>query len=225
MVERPRLLLIRPKVQSLAFLADCEARLGRRIDAVVSPIIDIEPIGEIPDLDGYGTVIFTSSNAVRQMSENLKGRLVATVGDATAELARSLGADATVFGETANDLLDRAEALVPPVLICRGVHARVDLQAELTARGVAATSVIVYDQVARSLTPLAVDLLSGSNPVILPLFSPRSAMLLSREPLRAPMNVIAISEAVKAAWTGASIARVAKEPNSKAVCDLVTEAL
>ena len=69
MTERSHLLLIRPKAQSEAFLADCETRLGRQIDAVISPIIDIRPLGGIPDLDGFGTVVFSSANGVRKVSD------------------------------------------------------------------------------------------------------------------------------------------------------------
>jgi len=225
MLERPRLLLIRPKAQSEAFLADCEARLERQIDAVISPIIDIKPLGVDPDLDGFRTVIFSSGNGVRQLADRLAGRNVVTVGRATAEIARSFGAEVSAFGETAADLLDRAHELVPPVLVCRGVHTRVNLAVELQAQDIAADSAIIYDQVARPLTSDATDLLNGPTSVVVPLFSPRSAALLSQYPHAAPLNVIAISNAVKAAWIGNSVASVAKAPTSKAVCDLVSVAL
>lgn len=225
MAERPRLLLIRPKAQSEAFLADCEARLKRRIDAVISPIIEIKPLGNGLDLDGFGTVIFSSGNGVRQLSDKLAGRKVVTVGHATAEIAWSFGAEATAFGETARDLLDRARELVPPVLVCRGVYTRVDLAAELRAQGIPADSATVYDQIAQPLTSDASDLLNGSAPVVVPLFSPRSAALLSQHSYAAPLNVITISDAVKAAWIGEPVAMVAKAPTSKAVCELVTVAL
>ena len=225
MAERSHLLLIRPKVQSEAFLADCEARLGHQIDAVISPIIDIRPLGGIPDLDGFGTVVFSSANGVRQVSDKLAGRNVVTVGDATAKVARSFNADAAAFGETANDLLDRASELVPPVLVCRGVHARVDLASELQDRGITTDSAVIYDQVAQPLTADAVDLLNGTVPVVIPLFSPRSAALLSKQRCSAPLKVIAISDAVKSAWSGEPVAKIAKAPTSMAVRDLVTVAL
>lgn len=225
MAERPCLLLIRPKAQSEAFLADCEARLKRRIQAVISPIIDIRPLGNVPDLDGFGTVIFSSANGVKQLSDRLVGRKVVTVGHATADVARSFGADATAFGETASDLLDRAADLEPPVLVCRGVHSRVDLAAELQIQGISAKAVVVYDQVELPMTSEALAVLNGNKPVVVPLFSPRSAALLSQQPHSAPLKVFAISDAVKAAWIGEPLAMVAKAPTSKAVCDLVTVAL
>lgn len=221
----PCLLLIRPEAQSLAFLADCETRLGRKIDAVVSPIIDIKPIGDVPDLGRFGTVVLTSGNAVQRLSADLAGRSVATVGENTAALARSFGADATALGDTASALLDRADVLVPPVLICRGVHTRVDLETVLNARNILTEGAIVYDQVAQALTSDAEALLQGDRPVIVPLFSPRSAKLLSKTPHSAPLIVVAISDAVKDSWAGDPVALVAKTPTSEAVCDLVAEAL
>ncbi|MDA8585811.1 uroporphyrinogen-III synthase [Rhodobacteraceae bacterium] len=224
-VEPAQLLLIRPKAQSLAFLDECEARLGRRIEAVVSPIFQIEPIGELPDLRDFGTTVVTSSNAVRRLTDNLAGRDVATVGQATADLARSYGAQIVNSAETAQALLDQVEGLTSPVLICRGVHARIDLVTALQQRGIVAKDAIIYDQIARPLSTEAIAMLSDVRHVVVPLFSPRSAVLFSEQSYSAPLKLIAISDAVRLAWAGQGDVQVARSPTSGAMCDLVTEAL
>ena len=219
------LLLTRPLAQSQRFLADCEARLGRRIDAVISPIIEIVPTGDRLDLAGVKTVIVTSGNAVRLLGEDLKGRKVVTVGAGTAELAISFGATAETYGETAQQLLANARRLVAPVLVCRGVHARIDLADELNSRGIKAWEAVLYDQAARDLSAEAFEVLSGKVRVVAPVFSPRSARLLRGQIGQAPAVILAMSDAVAEAWGPWGDIRVAAAPTSEAMCDLVTEAL
>ena len=148
-----------------------------------------------------------------------------TVGVATAELAISFGARATCLGETAEALLGRTDQLTSPVLVARGVHNRFDLAAALNTRGINAIERTVYDQLAEPLSSDALNLLSGSRPVVAPIFSPRSATLLGEYPVRAPLTVLAISAAVADAWPSATNIRVATRPDAEAMCDLVTAVL
>ena len=219
------LLLTRPLDQSRRFLSDCEALLGRKIDAMISPVFKIVPSKGMPDLDAAKTIVVTSSNAVRVLGAELEGRAVATVGAATAELARSFGARATTLGDTADEFLENTDKLQAPVLVCRGVHARVDLAVLLKARGIEATAVPVYDQVEQPLNSAAAQLLRRDRTLIAPVFSPRSAILLSRAPRTAKMVVPAISQAAADAWIGPADLRVANAPTSDAMATLVTEAL
>ena len=219
------LLLTRPEAQSKAFLKDCEIVLGRNVPCVISPIFDIVPVGSVPDLSNSGTIIVTSGHAVRRLSNSIQGRSVVTVGAATADLARSFGAEAVAFGETAQDILDRGRELVPPVLVCRGVHARLELADELSGRGVDANEAVIYDQFAKPMTKRAVDLLAGVDPVIVPVFSPRSAALLAEYETRAPITVVAISDAAKSAWIGRGKVQVANHPTAQSMCDAVTAIL
>lgn len=219
----PVLLLTRPRAQSEEFLAICEARLGRGVSSVVSPLMRMVPTGEVPG--AAETLVVTSGNAVRILGDDLKGQRVATVGDATASLARSFGADAECLGNTAEAFLGKIGTLTPPVVVARGVHARMDLAAALTERGIEARSVTVYDQVSEPISDAAKTLLQGDTPIIAPVFSPRSAALLSASTITAPMQVLALSPAVAEAWTGPGTIRTATDPTAKAMCDLVAEAL
>lgn len=219
------LLVTRPRVQAEQFLKACEGRLGTSIQNVISPIIEIKPVGLVPDLTQFETTVVTSSNGVHRLGEALRDQRTAVVGEATAELARSFGAEVVMVAQTAAELLQDTAPLRPPVLVCRGVHARVDLKAEMTAIGIEARSCILYDQASCALSAEAQDLLIGSGPILAPVFSPRSADLLSAEKIVAPTIVLALSQAVAEAWVGSEEIRVAIRPDAKAMIDLVAEAL
>ncbi|MYA89959.1 MAG: uroporphyrinogen-III synthase [Boseongicola sp. SB0662_bin_57] len=221
----PTLLLTRPEAQSASFLADCERRLGQRIPAVISPVMDIIPVAEPPDLNEFATIVAASGNAVRQLGDSLEGRIVLTVGEATAGLARGFGARAKALGETAESFLERIGEVAFPVIVCRGRHARCNLAERLSAQGANAVDVVLYDQAPRPLSRAAHALLAGSSPVLAPVFSPRSARLLSCHSATAPVMVLAISEAARAAWRGDAEFRVARHPTADSMCDLVVEAL
>ena len=221
----PTLLLTRPEAQSTSFLADCERRLGRRIPAVISPVLDIIRVAEPPDLNAFASIVVASGNAVRQLGDTLEGRIVLTVGEATAALARGFGARAKALGETAETFLERIGDVTFPAIVCRGRHVRCNLADRLSAEGVTTVDVVLYDQVPRPLSRAGHALLAGRSPVVAPVFSPRSAELLSCYAAAAPVIVLAISTAARAAWQGDAEIRVAEHPTAESMCDLVVEAL
>ena len=61
---------------------------------------------------------------------------------------------------------------------------------------------VVYDQLSQPLSDAARQALAGMAPVILPLFSPRSARILSEQvtQARAPLWLVPISPAAAARW-------------------------
>ena len=226
--EGATLLLTRPRARSEEFLSLCEASAGRRLPSVISPVIEITDTGELPELSGYDTIILTSSNAVRRLGVSglLRGRSVATVGAHTAEFARTFGADAHCRGDDVETFLASEPTFGGPAIHCRGVHARGDLAERLSALGQVCAEAVVYDQVAQPLNPAARALLDGALPVVMPLFSPRSAKLVSASgPPHAPVTVIAMSEAVADAWQFGGDVRIAHEPRSTAMRDAVLSAL
>jgi len=218
------LLLTRPSAQSQAFLADCEGILRRRIPAVISPVIEVEPIGDLPALDDFTTLVITSGNGVRCLEHALAGRKVATVGAKTAELARRFGADAVALGETVTEFVTRARELEGPALYCRGVHTRGQLAEQLVAAGLSVSEALLYDQVSQPLTQAARALLTGEGRVVAPVFSPRSAALLSANVITAPLTVIAMSEAVRDAWQNSGDVQIAAKPTAAAMCMKIAEA-
>lgn len=220
----PTLLLTRPEAQSQAFLGLCEARLGRRIPVVLSPLMRIEPLGDLPELDRFATIVVTSGNGVKRLGSALAGRQVRTVGTGTAGKARDLGAEARALGENVDAFLAHVHDISGPVLVVRGVHSRGNLASRLAEAGHEVEEAVLYDQVAVPLNSAARGLLAGSSPVVAPVFSPRTAQLLAATTIEAPLTVIAISPAAAEAWRGVGKVRVAERPDAEAMCDLVGQA-
>lgn len=218
------LLLTRPEPQSRAFLAKCEAAMQRRLPVVVSPLLRIEPVGEVPDLDLFDTIIVTSGNGVTRLGSALAGRYVVTVGAKTAALARESGATAVALGENVEAFLEQASKITGHALFCRGVHSRGDLAEKLSGFGVKAEEAVLYDQVAIPLSNAARHLVEGAGTVIAPVFSPRTAKLLSANQFFAPITVLAISAATADAWTAGGKVQIAEAPDSTAMQALVAQA-
>ena len=123
------------------------------------------------------------------------------VGPRTAQVAKAAGFVPIGVADNAENLLALILAApVVPLLHLRGREVRGDLAKRLSASGVPTTDAIIYAQEKQPLTAQAVALLRGDQPILLPLFSPRSAEILRAECLRigrkAPIAVIAISTAV-----------------------------
>jgi uroporphyrinogen-III synthase len=95
--------------------------------------------------------------------------------------------------------------------------------ARLAALGLPAAEAVVYDQRPQPLTPAARAWLAGARPVIVPLFSPRSAALFAAEAAgaAAPLRIAALSAAVAAAAPPAALLAVAARPDAAAMSDLV----
>lgn len=192
---RPPVLLTRPQAQAQAFAARLP---GWRV--VISPILDIVAVdhdaGPLRDAAG---VVFTSAHAVAAAGPG-RGRPAICVGGATAQVARAAGFAVTEGAGTADSLLPLIAASPVPLIHPHGRH---------VARALPVPGVVVYDQRPRPLTPAAQDLLAGRDPVILPVFSARSARLLGQAVAGAgaPLWLVAISAAAAEAWSGPAPAR------------------
>ena len=199
-MTRPVILLTRPEASSRRMAALWAARLGDRVGFCISPLMEIRLDPRLPDLSGIRTLIFTSTNGVAAYvaakgPDNLP---CYTVGDATACAARKAGLRAISAGGNADALIQRIlqDGAPGPMLHLRGAYARGGIAERLSAQGCAVSQAVVYTQNALPLTAEAQTVLEGETPVIIPLFSPRSAALLGSGPFAAPVHVIAISEAV-----------------------------
>ena len=210
------LLLTRPKSQSVQFLTECETLAGRRLSVVISPLMRIEHLDTQVDFSKYATLIFTSANGVAA-ADNLRGRRVVTVGSNTAFKAQQAGADAVFFGTDVDALIARSDEIKGPALHCRGVHTRGDLATRLCQSGIETDEAVLYDQVSQPLSQAAVALLESSGKVVAPLFSPRSARLLSTFKIAAQIQIIAMSRAVATAWTSTGDIDVVDPPTSDAM--------
>lgn len=197
-MRRPTILVTRPATDAEATARALTRATG--LETLSSPLIDIAPNGPLPEMTGIDELVFTSRNAVRAYA-HLGGPLLPAycVGDATAEAAREIGIDARAMGGDAEALIAALVALKPNgrLMHLRGEAVRTDLAAQLSAAGIDARETLIYRQSLLDLTPEARALLEDRRPVIVPLYSPRTAARLAEliQP-RAPLTIVALSAAV-----------------------------
>lgn len=226
----PILLLTRPEAASARFAKQC-GDFGLRFDTVISPLFRIEATGSLPDTSAAGGLIFTSANgvAVWLAQGGRRDLPVYTVGDTTARAAEAAGMRAHSAGGAADDLINWLIAHSPavPLLHLHGRHTRGDVAARLTMAGLTCESGVIYDQPAQPLSAEARAALMGPAPVIVPVFSPRTAELLAQERAQAPLLVAAMSEAVVNALGSLhkQDLKVAARPESVAMREVVLDLL
>lgn len=215
------ILITRPEPAASALARDLGAVTGTdRI--LVSPVLRIVPLSAAIDLTAIRSLVFTSRAGVRAFVRAHPGcRLPAvTVGAQTARDARQAGLDARSLGPDAVTFLRNADpdSIPGPCLYVRGEHASADLAAELAARGVPTQAAVLYRQVAQPLGAEARQRLEGTTPVILPLFSERSAQVLFRQgPFAAPLYVVAMSEKVAKTVPDVNACVTADNPDGKSM--------
>ncbi len=211
-LHTPKLLLTRPAAQSARFKQQL-LQSGFQGEILISPLLKIAPTHVVPDLSDYSGVIFTSRTAV-----DLASPLPITawcVGDQTAEAANAAGWSAISAGGDVNALYERIVADAPEgkILHLRGHHTRGDLVGRLRKTGIHADAHILYEQPAVSLTKAAKSMLAGEAPVIVPLFSPRTAeQFLKQGPFAAPIWVVSLSGTIAESVAVAGAARHIKVP-------------
>ncbi|AUH33676.1 uroporphyrinogen-III synthase [Paracoccus tegillarcae] len=212
---RATVLLTRPEADSQRFAA-----MLPDVPVLISPILRIIPVPHDPTrLDQAAGFVFTSSHAVAAAGPG-RGRTALAVGPRTAAAARDAGFDVTEGPGDAQGLLPLIAASPVPLIYPRGRHIAQMLTVE---------DVVVYDQEAAPLTDKALQLLAGSTPVILPLFSARSARLLSDAmPARpkAPLRLAAISKSALEGWgREAAAVELARRPDADGMKETVTRLL
>ncbi len=216
----PTVLLTRPLAQSEAFAAALRGAISPDLPILISPVLEIVPRA-IPVRPGdYGFLVLTSANALAALGDgrDWRGMTAYCVGRRTAERAAALGLSAVSADGDAADLVARVRNDAPAgrALYLRGEHAAFDVAESLNSAGIETDEHVAYDQKATPLSGPAKTLLSGSGPVILPLFSVRSARLLSKAAtgMVARSVVVAMSPAVADAWTASEgPVRTAKAPD------------
>lgn len=214
----PTLLLTRPAEASRHFAASV-ADLA--LPVVISPVLRIVPVAhDRAAIEAARVLVFTSVHGVAAAPEG-RGRRAVCVGPATARAARAAGYDVTEGPGDADRMMPLLAAADAGWLHLHGAH---------RARELPLAGMVVYDQLPLEPSPAALDLLSGPAPVIVAVFSPRSARLVSAwaQGARAPVLLAAISAAARDAWQ-ADFDRVAVAPTPdapgmrKALESLLTE--
>ena len=198
---QPTIVLTRPLEQANRFAADLTAAHDGPLPILIAPLMGITPL--VPDAP-IGTpdhVIFTSANAVDQ-AMRLGVPTTATawcVGPQTAAAAASLGFRTQVAKGDSAALVAMMTAAQPQgdILHLRGAHVTGRVVSALTEAGMTCSARIVYDQI-RLCVPHPLTLALGDlQPLIIPLFSPRSARLLAEVgPPTAPTTLVTMSAAV-----------------------------
>ena len=207
----PHLLLTRPEPGARRFAA---ALAHLDIAITISPVLQIVPVDhDAQVLQQARGVIFTSAHAVGFAGAG-GGRPAICVGPATAAAARAAGYVVTEGPGDAVRMLPLLRDLPPGFVHARGAHVAMTLPVP---------GVVVYDQCTLPLSPQARALFEATAPVILPLFSPRSATVLAEQigHPQAPLWLAAISPAALAAWGHRPAARCVVAPTPDAAGMLV----
>ena len=217
-MQRIPILMTRPAGSNRRFLDRIAPDFKSRLEVVTSPLISIEPLDANAKLCSTDAAIFTSSNGVGFAPPG-KGRRAYCVGQHTTGTAQSNGWDAVFAGADASGLVTSLRHIAPAcdLVHFHGRHVRGNVVEQLQAAGMQARSVVVYDQVLQSLTEEALRVLGRKTPVLVPLFSPRTAKHFATLATAADhTNIIAMSDAVADECTPAGFRSVfvAQEPTA-----------
>lgn len=230
----PTILLTRPLLQSQRFAAQVRARWPD-LAVVISPLMAPEFFVPTPPQRDFAAVILTSetgAEAARRISAagHSLPPCAYCVGKRTAQAATAAGFQVLSVGSDADALLalilrDRPRG---PLLFLRGQDTTGSLAERLSCAGTETVSAITYRQTQQPLTAQANGLLMQSAPVIVPLFSPRSARLFilqrSFGAFSAPLWLAAFSPAVAqvAAELGPDRLQVAATPDAAAMLNAIS---
>jgi uroporphyrinogen-III synthase len=212
-----------PKPAPLVWITRSEpgaSATARRLEAMgwtplVAPLLEARPLDTEIDLAGIAALAFTSAQGVRAFATLSDGRLPAfAVGDATAEAARAAGfADVrSADGDVAALTNLIAQANPGPILHAGALHPAGDLVGDLTARGLTARAVALYDTVAVDAAPALTQLPRIAAVLV---HSPKAAAVLAEVLAPRPaqnLRLLALSETVAAPLRGLENATIAVAP-------------
>lgn len=209
MAAAPHLLLTRPAPASQRVLRAIEAAMKAPVPHVIAPLLEIRDLDcEVPH--GAVPVLSSEHGARRAGALGLGGRAFC-VGARTGAMAQAQGLRAEIAEGDSDALVALITARAParPLVHIRGRHAAGDIAGRLRAAGFTITEAVAYDQQALPLSAAARALLQGTDPVVAPVFSPRSAALLADAvaDARAPLTIVAISAQAGKPFADAQIAQ------------------
>ncbi len=225
----PVLLISRPFAAAERFGKAVMAALDEDVPIVISPAFEVVPL-DVASVPAHSQVIFTSANGVEQAARlGLPHGTAWCVGDKTAAAARDIGFDAISAGGSADDLVELLKERRPQgaLLHVAGVHTRGDIRARLNSAGVNCISLTAYDQRLLQPNTAVIAAARGTNPIVAPVFSPRSAHILGGLDWTPPVHAIAISHQVADCVTdlGCDTVVTAQHPSEGAMIDATTATL
>lgn len=182
-------------------------------------------------LSGDENVIFTSETAVRAFArlEARRSFQAWCVGERTAKVARHAGFKVSVGPGDAQGLAGIIERSRPGARYFwpHGADTAFDMASALNGAGVRTNSATVYDQVAKPLSVEASEILQQACPVLVPLFSTRSAALFAEEARHATapllIAVIGAHAAQEMAMLKPERCIVSARPDSESLLDAIDQ--
>jgi len=235
-VPATTILITRPKAQALQFAGDLRQRFGVDLGIEITPLLKIAAVKTVDDLQGVGHLIFTSVNGVNAFASQYTRRDIPSycVGERTANMARGFGISAVSANGNADDLIRLIAGKHPPAagtfLHVRGRFISLNIAQTLQDRGIKARELVLYDQIEQPMTEKTLAVLQDASPVLLPLFSPRTAEIFTKQTLQTDLSgvrAICISQKVADKLDSARFHKVtiAAAPNGAAMIKCLSASL
>ena len=183
-----------------------------------NPIQRIDFLPSLSKVNKNSVLIFTSANGLRAAKKhNLINKKCFVVGANTKKIAVSFGYDVLGFSKDQENLLKLIKSKKPTesMVHIRGKHTVGNLCDALKINQFSCLDIIGYNQEPLKIKKQNLQKIHSGRPVILPIFSPRSAELLQSNLDLTGFNVIAISEAVAKIVTGVELGElvISKKPD------------
>ena len=228
------ILLTRPAAQSKRFSLMLQARL-RDVEIVVSPLISPRFRIVSAPVQVFSGVIFTSEVAVQACVQNpvllqqQRGKVAWCVGDRTAIAAQMAGFEARSAMGGVESLFSLIYSAKPQgvLLYLRGSETTGNLGSRLLSAGIETFEIILYDQLFQPLNDAAISVLRQKTPIIVPIFSPRTARFFAQSwedhAASAPLYLAAMSENVACALASLPhrAIEIAERSDAVSMCDAV----
>ena len=183
-----------------------------------NPIQRIDFLPSLSKVNKNSVLIFTSANGLRAAKKhNLINKKCFVVGANTKKIAVSFGYDVLGFSKDQENLLKLIKSKKPTesMVHIRGKHTVGNLCDALKRNQFSCLDIIGYNQEPLKIKKQNLQKIHSGRPVILPIFSSRSAELLQSNLDLTGFNVIAISEAVAKIVTGVELGGlvISKKPD------------
>ena len=183
-----------------------------------NPIQKIDFLPSLSKVNKNSVLIFTSANGLRAAKkQNLLNKKCFVVGANTKKIAVSFGYDVLGFSKDQENLLKLIKSKKPTesMVHIRGNHTVGNLCDALKRSQFSCLDIIGYNQEPLKIKKQNLQKIHSGRPVILPIFSSRSAELLQSNLDLTGFNVIAISEAVAKIVTGVELGKlvISKKPD------------
>lgn len=191
-----------------------EAWRDAGFEPVIAPLLTVHPITQTEPIADEATLIFTSAHGVRYCGIKGDGRLIYTVGDATARAAREHGFQRVISADGDwRSLVQIIEKTNNPHVHISGTIIGGTVVGTLTKRGMSARRQIVYDTHSVIRWPISLERMEA-----VALYSPMASRTLMALPKRDLSSVTAycLSPNVAAPLEGMKT-RIADHPTEAAL--------